>query len=65
MDFSQAYARLKEIHHRMTSWGAIIEIDEVVSLQKEAKECYDVCKKKILKAEDALEEFDGKNEQLD
>jgi len=50
MDFEKAYKRLKEINETLQS-GQIIDIDQILKLQKEAKENYNICKEIILKTE--------------
>ncbi|MBP6256511.1 exodeoxyribonuclease VII small subunit [Patescibacteria group bacterium] len=48
MTFKEAYLRLQEIH-QMLQTSDVIDIEEIVQLQKEAKECYDLCQEMLMK----------------
>jgi len=51
MEFSKAYNRLKEINNILQS-GQVIDIQQIVDLQKEAEELYKICKDVIIKFEE-------------
>lgn len=42
MTFKEAYLRLQEIH-QMLQTSDMIDIEEIVRLQEEAKACYELC----------------------
>jgi len=50
MKFTQAYTRLQEIHELLQS-DELIDIDDIIKLQEEAKACYDLCQEKMMKSE--------------
>lgn len=50
MTFKEAYTRLEEIYKLLQS-EQIMDIDEIVTLQNEAKKCYDLCQSMLKKAE--------------
>lgn len=51
MNFKQAYLRLQEIHQLLKS-EELIDIDMIISFQKEAKECYDICNTLLQKTQE-------------
>lgn len=51
MHFKEAYLRLKEIHILLHS-DEIIDVEEILMLQKEAKKCYEICESVLLKKHD-------------
>ena len=51
MKFEEAYKRLKEINDMLKD-EELIDIDKIVSLQKEAKQLYDFCEKELKKVEE-------------
>ncbi len=51
MTYTQAYQRLQEIYTLLES-DTLIDVEEIVHLQQEAKECYDYCMSKIKKSEE-------------
>lgn len=55
MNFTQAYQRLQEIQQLLQS-NEIIDIEQLLTLQKEAKICYELCQSMLKKAEDQLGE---------
>ena len=50
MNFKEAYTRLEEIYKLLQS-EQIMDIDEIIVLQNEAKKCYDLCQSMLKKAE--------------
>lgn len=48
MIFKEAYERLQEIHVLLQS-DEMIDIDDLILLQEEAKKCYDICHEKLKK----------------
>lgn len=46
MNFKEAYSRLQEIHELLQS-EQLFDVEEIVTLQKEAKTCYDLCQEKL------------------
>lgn len=48
MDFTQAYQRLEAIQQQLQN-NELIDIDTLIALQKEAKECHAICKNAIEK----------------
>lgn len=51
MNFKQAYLRLQEIHQLLKS-EELIDIDMIINLQKEAKECHDICNTLLQKTQE-------------
>ncbi len=50
MTFKEAFERLKEIYLYLKT-NEIIDVDEMINLQKEAEELYKFCKDKLKKIE--------------
>ncbi len=48
MTFTEAYHRLQEIHQMLQS-SDVIDVEELVKLQEEAKVCYDLCQSMLQK----------------
>lgn len=48
MTFKEAYLRLQEIHQMLQN-NDMIDIEEIMRLQEEAKACYDLCQKMLMK----------------
>ena len=48
MNFKEAYLRLQEIHQLLQS-QEIIDIEELMKLQDEAKACYELCQSLLKK----------------
>lgn len=46
MTFEDAYKRLQEIHTLLQS-DRVVDIDTLIALQKEAKDCYELCEEKL------------------
>lgn len=53
MKFKEAYLRLKEIHQQLTD-DSLIDIEEILALQHEAKKCYDTCNALLKKQESEI-----------
>ena len=53
MNFTEAYQRLEEIKILLQS-QEIIDIEELLKLQEEAKSCYELCESMLKKADDQL-----------
>lgn len=51
MTFEQAQQRLQEIH-QLLSWDETLTLEEIQTLQAEAKVCYDKCQELLVKDED-------------
>lgn len=50
MTFKEAYLRLQEIHELLQT-AEMIDVEEIVKLQEEAKVCYDLCQSILKKTE--------------
>jgi len=50
MTFTEAYKRLQEIHQMLQS-AEVIDVEELVKLQEEAKVCYELCQSMLKKPE--------------
>lgn len=48
MTFKEAYSRLQDIHS-LLQWDEMIDIDDIIKLQEEAKACYELCQEKLKK----------------
>lgn len=57
MNFTEAYQRLEEINTLLQS-REIIDIEQLLKLQEEAKSCYELCQSLLKKAETQLGERD-------
>jgi len=51
MTFEQAYKRLQEIHLLLQS-DDVVNIDDLLKLQEEAKSCYELCNEKLKAVEE-------------
>lgn len=51
MTFKEAYRRLQEIHQLLQNTD-VVDVEELVKLQKEAKECYELCQSLLKKSSD-------------
>lgn len=49
MTFKEAYLRLQEIHQMLQS-AEMIDVEELLKLQDEAKICYELCQSILKKA---------------
>ena len=56
MTFKEAYLRLQEIHQLLSS-AEIIDIEEIINLQQEAKTCYELCQSILKKATEHNQEM--------
>ncbi len=54
MNFKEAYLRLQEIHEMLQS-DDFMDIEQIISLQEEAKKCYELCHDKLSQV--SLEEW--------
>jgi len=54
MEFEKAYNRLKEINSLLQS-GQIVDIQQIIDLQKEAEKIYKVCNEVICKNEKKID----------
>jgi hypothetical protein len=52
-NFKTAFLRLREIQEKLET-EEIIDVDELINLQKEAKELYEFCESKIKKLDDNI-----------
>ncbi len=50
MTFAEAYTRLQEIHE-MLQWDDLIDVQQIITLQTEAKKCYELCQSQLKKLE--------------
>lgn len=48
MTFKEAYLRLQEIHQLLQT-ADFIDVDELVTLKEEAKQCYELCQNLLSK----------------
>ena len=53
LTFAEAFQRLQEIYNYLNqNQDKVIDIDQLLKLQKEAEQLYKFCKKELLKAEE-------------
>lgn len=52
--FETSFHRLQEIKE-LLAWQTIVDIDQILALQDEAKSLYDYCSARIKKAEQPIE----------
>jgi len=52
-NFKTSFLRLREIQEKLED-EEIIDVDELIELQKEAKELYEFCESKIKKLDDNI-----------
>lgn len=52
-NFKTSFLRLREIQEKLET-EEIIDVDELINLQKEAKELYEFCESKIKKLDDNI-----------
>jgi exonuclease VII small subunit len=55
MTFKEAYLELRKIYEYLSK-EEVVDIDEMIRLQKRALELYQFCKSKIKESEDIIEE---------
>ena len=48
MTFAEAYKRLQEIHELLQS-EELIDVQQIITLQDEAKKCYELCQSQLKK----------------
>lgn len=53
MKFEDAYKRLEEIYKICMS-SEMLDVDKMVGLQEEAKQCFEICQETLLKTQEQL-----------